>query len=163
MSFLGDYEKSAQAKKASGEALEAARGEALKHFDTLLGEMEECFGADPKELGLQVVRPTFPIQDMSGPYHATGLKVTFPNRQYIQVKPEGMAFGGYAVSIDFVRCIHNQSHRLLFAKVESINERRWFFFSKGPDGRPHFKSWSKAEFEEILSYQVLGKTQPTNQ
>lgn len=156
MGFLDSLNDQNQKKEAGKEAAAEYRKKALEGLDGLLQEIRSCFGEDPKAHGIQVNYASFSVREDGAPYQASGLKIVFDPRRFIQVLPEGMAMGGYRVAIHFHGCADNSPHVLLYAAQEESDERVWAFFTRETHG-VKLTRWSKEVFEEILERQVIGK------
>ena len=156
MGFLDNLDDQNKKKEAGKDAAAEHRKKALEGLDGLLQEIRSCFGEDPKAHGIQVNSANFPVREDGVPYQAPGLKIIFDPRRFIQVQPEGMAFGGYRVDIHFHGCADNSSHTLLYVAQEESDERVWAFLRKEAHGVKTAR-WSKEAFEEILERQVIGK------
>jgi hypothetical protein len=156
MAFMDSFEKNHDDQKRGREGALAVRTESLEALSALLIEITSIFGVDPQSKGIEITRTNFPTQDLSGNYQAQGLKISFPGRKVVQVKPVGIALGGYAVEIAFLGCPVTNAHTLLHAEDGINGGRAWAFLN--PTGRRpgHVERWTREAFEKILEYQVLG-------
>ena len=156
MGFMDNFRQDLDENKRSEEAFLAMREAALTAVSALLDEVIGVFGKNPEAEGIILHPSSFRLQDRSGFYEAKGLEISFPGSKAMVVRPEGLAFGGFSVSLEFKGCVNNGDYYLLFANGEGRGGRGWCFRAPVVDF-PRPKLWSKEILEELLDYHILGK------
>ena len=155
MSFMDNFRRDREEGQQTEEAFLAKRGEALAAVSALLEEVGAVFGKHPEAEGIDLQSTDFRLQDRSGYYQAPGLRITFPVAKTLEIRPEGLVFGGFSVALEFQGCVKDGVYYLLYPEGEGREGRRWRF--RAPVVEVHRpKPWSRAILEELLDYHILG-------